>query len=221
MKAAILEILLFLVISSSFGQAIEISGGANRNKYFDLQKKGGHYITEYTPDFGYSFGISVSDFKIDTLRMRISLLIDHYNGKIYTTNGGLGGASTTEAQVFKTTMGIGFYPVNISIRNGLNFSVGGEFGLRLYDRTSGYKSSWRMGAPSTYMTIENDSVSINKDFFFGLTGRISYDFRLKENWYISPQYRFYVGFTDEFENTEAKIKSMRNNILIGIIRKLK
>jgi hypothetical protein len=31
---------------------------------------------------------------------------------------------------------------------------------------------------------------------------------------------FYIGITDEFKNTEAKIKSMRHNFEIGVIRKL-
>jgi hypothetical protein len=221
MKTTIFEILFFLIISNSLGQTVEFSGGANRNKFFDLERQDGHFITEYNPDFGYSFGISISDFKIDTLRMRISLLIDNYKGNFYTTNGGLGGAYETEAEVNKTTMGIGLYPLNISIRNNFHISLGGEFSLKLFDQTSGHKSSWRMGAPSTYMKIENDSVKINKNLFFGISGRISYDIRIKENWYIGPQYKFYFGLTDEFENTEAEIKSMRHNFLIGIIRKLK
>ena len=78
-----------------------------------------------------------------------------------------------------------------------------------------------MYSPSTYMTIENDSVKINKNFFFGIAAMISYDIRIKEKWYISPQYKFYLGLTKEFENTEANIKSMRHNISIGIIRKFK
>jgi hypothetical protein len=227
MKVAIFKIFLLLIISNSFGQTVEISCGANRNNYFDLQRENGHFITEYNPDFGFSFGLSISDFKIDTLPMRISLLIDNYKGGFYTTNSGLGGGNTTEAKVNKTTLGIGIYPLNVSIRNNFHFSFGGEVGLKLFDQTSGYKSSWRMGTPITYpytytyMTIENDSVKINKNLVFGISGRISYDIRIKENWYINPQYKFYFGLTDEFENTEAKIKSMRHSFLIGIIRKLK
>jgi len=220
MKAALFKILLLLLISNSFGQTVEISGGANRNNYFDFQKQDGHLITEYNHGYGFSFGLSLSDFKIDTLPMRISLLVDQYKGRFYTSNGGLGGSNETEAKVNRTTLGIGLFPVNLNIYNNFQISLGGEFSLKLFDQISGHKSTWRMGVPPTYIELEHDSAKNNKNLFFGICGRMSYDILIKENWYISPQYKFYFGLTDEFEHTEAKIKSMRHNFLIGIIRKL-
>ena len=70
------------------------------------------------------------------------------------------------------------------------------------------------------MTIDNDSMSINNNVFFGISGRVGYLFNINEKWGLLPYYRFYMGVTDEFKNTEAEIKSMRHSFEIGIVRNL-
>lgn len=220
MTRIFLYLLLCFFTSKSSGQNFEISGGVNRNKFGDFHREVGHFISDYTPDYGYSFGMSISNFKIDTLPMRLSLRIDNYKGKFYTTSGGRGGAQKTEAEIEKTTIGLGFYPVNFAILKKIELGIGGELSFKINDKTTGYKSSWSMGAPGTYMTIENDSVKINKNFFWGFSGRISYDLKINETWFVSPQYKYHLGWSDEFKNTEAKIKSLRHNFEIGIIRRI-
>jgi hypothetical protein len=221
MKVAIFNILLFLIISISYGQTVEISGGANMN-VFHLPGEDISSLPVFDPEFGYSFGISISDFRIHTLRMRISLLIDNYKGELIRYRDQIGGVTShISAEVNKTTVGIGLYPINISIRNRFHFSFGGETSIKLYDKTSGSTWSYRL-TPSKMIWIKYyEPVRINKNLFFGISGRISYDIRIKENWYISPQYKFYFGLTDEFENFEEKITSRRHCILVGIIRKMK
>lgn len=218
MKSAILNILFFLIISTSSGQTIEILGGTNMN-IFDFQGQDRKALPQFAPEFGYSFGIGISNFKIDTLRMRVSLLIDNYKGKLSDVESNDGVNHEISAEVNKTTVGIGIYPLNISIRNRFHISFGGEISIKISDKTSGNIYSWEL-TPSTTRTIGNEPVRINKNLFFGINGRISYDIRIKQNWYISPQYKLYFGLTDEFENYELKIKSRRHCILIGVIRKM-
>lgn len=223
MKAAILKVFLILIISNSFGQTFEIAGGINKNKYTDLGKPQDNpfYSTKFSPGYGYSFAISIVDLGLDTsLQLRMTLRIDNYQGKFYCKNGGLPGSSETEAEVKKTTIGIGLYPININIKKRFHIFIGPELSVKLHDRTSGYKSSWFMGS-HTSMTIENDSVKINRPVCLGVSLTMSYDIRIKENWFISPQYRFYIGWAEEFENTQASIHSIRNNFAIGVVRKLK
>ena len=220
MKSAFLSLILFYLNSSIYAQTLEYSGGVNQNNFFDLQRGGGHKISDYNKGVGYSFGISISNINLDTLPIRIAILFDHYNGSFYASDGGLGGASETEATVSKTSMGLGVYPLNFTVKSRFHFSMGGEFSFRLTDHFVGHKSSWLMGYPSTYKAIDNNTVSLNRDFVFGIGSRVNYDFRIIENWYISPQYKFYFGLSDEFINTEAKIKSMRHSFLIGVVWKM-
>ncbi|MEI8048659.1 MAG: hypothetical protein WCI92_14860 [Bacteroidota bacterium] len=220
MKKIIIYILFCFFISGISGQNIELSGGMNRNNYFDWQKEEGHFIAEYTPGNGYCAELSLSDFKFDSLTIKISLLVDNYKGSFYTQDGGLAGAYKTVAEVEKTTLGIGLYPLNFYIFKKIKLSLGGELSYKISDRTNGYKSGWVMYVGSTYMTIENDSVHINKDFVWGVSGKLSYDFRINQDWFIAPQYKFYLGMSDEFMNTEARIRSMRHNFEISIIKRI-
>lgn len=78
-----------------------------------------------------------------------------------------------------------------------------------------------MGSQSTYMTIENDSMKINRNVVFGLSAIICYDIRIYNDWYLSPQYKFYLGLTPEFKETEESIHSLRHYFEIGVKRKIK
>jgi hypothetical protein len=219
MQKLILQTILLFSFYNLNAQTVEFSGGLNKNSYFDFVKNNGHSISSYTPGNGYSLGLSISDFRIDTVRMRITIMLDNYNGKIYTTNGSLAGGSETKAEVTKTTLGMGLYPVNLSAKKSFHFSFGGELHYKLMHQTTGYKLGWHVTDPNKYMTIDNDSVSINKNLFFGLSARIHYDLNIYKNWFFSPQYKFYFGISDEFKNTEQAIKSMRHNFLIGFVNK--
>ncbi len=221
MKKIIVYLVFCFIISNISGQNIELSGGMNRNQYFDRQKDEGHFMAEYAPGNGYSIGLSFSDLKIDSLAIRISLIIENNKGKFYLQSGGQGGTIRTEAEVEKTTVGIGLYPLNFDIFKKIKFSFGGEFSIKINDNTRGYKSTWMSNGSSTYKTIENDSVQINNNFIWGISGQVSYDFRINQDWTIAPHYKLYLGMSDEFKNTETKIRSIRQNYEIGIIKRIK
>ena len=223
MKRILVYIFFCLFISNISGQNIGLSGGIIRNNFFDLQKQEDTpYSANYTPGYGYSFGICLSDFKLDDLPMEASIGIETYKGKFMNAYQGLGGANKTEADVEKTNIVIGIYPYNFSVSKKIKLSLGGQFSFKIHDRTTGYKSYWTVAWPyPTHINIENDSVKINKNFFLGFSGKVRYDFRIVKDWCISPQYRFYFGITKEFINTEAIIRSMRHNFEIVLSKRIK
>jgi hypothetical protein len=221
MKYIILGVLLVLGFSDLFGQKFEFAAGANRNSFIDFHDKESHFVSRYNPKFGYSLGFSLYEIKIDTVKIKISMQLDNYYGSIYTYQRSLAGESETQAQVRKTDLGIELYPLNFKLGEKIQLYLGSEFRFRLSDHISGYKSSWRLGTQPTNMTIENDSVRITKNFAFGLSGGIGYFFRINRNFYLVPQYKFYFGLSDEFKNVEAKIKSMRQYLFLGIVKDIK
>ncbi|HYX09502.1 MAG TPA: hypothetical protein VE912_22420, partial [Bacteroidales bacterium] len=57
--------------------------------------------------------------------------------------------------------------------------------------------------------------------YFGFQGRIAYDFKFSESFWISPQYLYYFGLSNEFVDFPENTKSMRHYICIGIKKKIK
>ncbi|MFZ4401045.1 MAG: hypothetical protein ACOYO1_13490 [Bacteroidales bacterium] len=220
MKRIFAYILFCFIISDISGQNIELSCGLNRNNYFDSRNKDERYTSENTPGFGYSFGISISEIKIDTFCFRISARIDNYKCSLNTAGGGIGSGYRTKANVDKTFVGLSIYPINFTIFKKLKFSLGGEFGYKIYDRTTGIRYSFGMGGGRTLL-IDNETVKINKNFIFGLSVNISYVISINDNWSIAPQYKFCLPLINEFINTEEDIISLRHNFEIGIIRRIK
>lgn len=211
----------FFSFTDVMGQNLEFSGGINYNRFFSTEKDGGHLRTKHYDDYGYSIGIGIEDIKLDSLLFRFTLKLDNYKGKFHLINGGLGGESTTDAFVDKYTISLGIYPLNFKIFKNLKISFGGELNYLIKESETGYKSSWQMGQPDTYILLKDGTIEKNNKFNFGLICRIGYNIQLKNNWFIVPQYVFYRGLTEEFKDIEVQTKSLRHYFEIGIIRHLK
>jgi hypothetical protein len=209
-----------------FSQNLEFSGGLNRNVFFDYRGDGGHFISNYTPDFGYSVSASYSDVKIDDLKLLVTVSFQNYNGSIYTRDGGKTYFLSTEADIQRNVLGLGVYPINLTFLNNFNFRIGGVVSFLVYSSTTGTKKlfSYQITpyspSPNYDIPIENDSVKINSKIGFGISSQIGYNFQVMDSWYVSPQCFFYLGLTDEFVNVQAKVKSFRYGFQLGVIRKL-
>src|SRR5688572_30144405 len=116
-RLALFQIFFLFAATASYGQKIGFSGGVNKNNYFDfIKEEDGHFESDYHPGNGYSFAISIADIKIDSfMPLRLALLFDHYKGSFYTGDGGLSYGEFTRANVVKTTIGLGIYPLNFSV----------------------------------------------------------------------------------------------------------
>lgn len=213
---------LFLFFTSDLlGQKIEIFGAGNRNSFYDYPKYGTHFNGEYNSDYGYSFGISLDGIAIDSFPLKFTLGLNNYRGKIRISNGGLGGGSTTNAEINKYCIGLGIFPVNCKlIFKKMQLNIGGEFSFLMDETTTGYKYFWIMGNNSV-IKLGNGSLQINKKIYFGIISRIAYEVNIKKDWFIIPNYFFYLGMTDEFQNIEAKTKSFRHYIGLGIKKTIK
>ena len=224
MKKNLYFALSFFFSLTLHAQKVEFFGGYNRNNFFDYEKNSPNTVSEYNGGDGFSLGFSISDIQYDSIPLKFTLNFDNYKGGFSVTNGGMGGASTTTAQVRKNTLGLGLYPFNFKLFNKVEFNLGGEFGFLVSDVTTGKMSSWTYGGSepgsykSTLTTIDNHAERINNSKYFGFCGIVSYHFKISEKWLLSPQYKFYYGIKNDFKAVEASIKSLRNNFSIGISR---
>jgi hypothetical protein len=213
--------LLLFVFSSLTSQNLEFFGGMNRNRYYDLEKEDPHRRSEYFPDYGYSLGICVSGIETNILPVKFSLVFDHFNGGFNIRTGGLGSSSSTEAEVKKSTLGLAFYPVNLTFWKHLQFSLGGLLSFRIAEKTSGEKHSWTMGSAPVTISLDDYPENIHRSIVFGLSGSLSYDIAIHEKWFVSPQLKMYLGLSKEFWHIEMGIHSFRPEFDIAVIRRIK
>ncbi len=178
-------------------------------------------MTDYETGSGYSFNINLDNVYLDTFLFKFSLNFTKYDGGIMTTDGGLGGNSTTKADVEKHVLGISIFPINIKIFKELRLNFGGEFSYLINSDVTGTKSSWNMASGGKNIDLADESVDIFKEFNFGIISRIGYNFKVFKLWYLVPEYNFYLGLTNDFDNIESNVSSIRHYFMLGVVNRIK
>lgn len=201
-----------------FSQNIEIVGGLNKNLFFNFRQRKGHYNSSYKSDYGNTFRVGIENIKIYDVNMRFTLGYDNYSGKIRVSDGGLSGGYSTNTTVEKSIISFGVFPINFKILNKIDLNFGFEFAGLIYKNLTGKSSMWSIGKPDR-------NYDLNKNYsaktYFGLRGRIAYDFNISDKLIISPQYSYYFGLSNEFDKFPKTTKSMRHYFCIGFQKSLK
>jgi hypothetical protein len=219
MKTIIILLISFFSLTL-YSQSIEIFGGPNKNIFHDYSDGEGHFMSSYNPALGYNIGIGIDDIKIDWLKLRFTLCFDNYGGELEASDGGLGGGYTTNAEIDKSVLSLGLFPLNLKIIKRLDLNFGFEFSMLINETYTGTKSGWLMGEPGWSYNIEDEYDRYSALTNFGLKARIAYDINLAKSIIISPQYSFYYGLSNEFDEFPEQTVSMRHYIGIGIEKKL-
>lgn len=215
---------LYFSVSNLSAQNIEIAGVLNRNNYYDFTKDELHYTTRYNVKNGFAFSLSAEDTLLKTFYAKFVLTLDHYNGSIYTTDGGLASSSTTDADVEKTVLGLDFYPLNFKICKVVWLNFGASFNYLLNAEMNGHHSWWQAspgGIISGHVLLDASADHYVKKFTPCLSVRIAPEIKIGETWSLLPQYLIRLGLSSEFRNVEANIKSLRHYLGIGIMKRLK
>lgn len=205
---------------SVFSQNVELIGGMNKNKFFDYEKDEGHFNSSYDSQYGYSIQIAIENIRIDTLKWRFTLGYEKYGGSINVRDGGLGGGVTTNAEIEKSIISVGVFPLNFRIIDRIDINVGFEVGALINENIAGTTSGWSMGTNGYSYDLSDEHKRYNAKAYFGLRGRVAYDFKVSEKMAISPQYSYYFELTKEFDEFPEFSKSMRHFIGIGVQRKI-
>jgi hypothetical protein len=221
MKKILLYLFICLSAPNLMGQSLEVSGGIIRNSFYDRQIKEEEYNIDakFNPGWGYSFGISVDDIKPEFMLLRFTLRLEKYGGKIYTFSMSPGGDSKTDAETEKYCLGLAFYPLYFHVLKNIHIGLGFQLSYLLGDKTTGYQYENWPGHHS-YVALDNHSIEINRRFNYGIISRLAYNIHLTGNWYIVPQYLFYMGANTEFKHMELKIRSLRHCLEIGMMYKM-
>lgn len=212
----------FILLSSLtvLSQKIEIIGGLNKNAFFDFRENKGHFSSNFISGYGYAVRIGIEEIKVDGVNLRFTLSYDKYGGELDVSDGGLGGGFATNAKVDKSIISLGVFPMNFKIIDRIDLNFGFELAGMISENVTGKSSGWIMNESEWSYDLNEKDNRYNSETYFGLRGRIAYDFIISDRLAISPQYSYYFGLTNEFDEFPKKTKSMRHYFCIGIQRKL-
>ena len=215
----ILILIIFLSSFTLFSQSIAITGGLNYNSFFDFKQDGNYYSSSYSSDFGYSVGVELDDIKVRWLKLRLTFNYDKYGGKIAINEWSLGFDDDTNAEIDKSIISLGIFPLNFKIIDRININLGLEMAGLISEDIIGTQSYWENGQYVWIKDLSDTDERFCARAYFGLRGRIAYDIRISDNLVISPQYSYYLGLSNEFVTTATK--SIRHYFCIGLQRKIK
>jgi len=217
----IISILIAISCLPVFGQNIELFGGLNTNNFHDYKENEGHYQSSYHSGSGYSFGLAIDSLKVDWMTLRLTLKFDKYSGDLTASDGGLAGSSTTTAEINKSLISLGVFPLNFRIFKRIDLNIGFEISKLISESYKGSSNGWNMGEPNWSYDLQEKYNKYSSSINFGLSTRLAYNLQINESIIISPQYTFYFGLSNEFIEFPEATKSIRHFIGIGIKKKLK
>lgn len=203
------------------GQKIGVFGGNNILGFYPgvLNEE-----ETWSHEVGIDFGVFIEDITKDNFR--IALRLDNYKGCYQESFRAQGGGSNTHLNINKTVLTFQVFPLNITLLSNLRINFGGECNCLLYDATTGVSHSWQVGTsrdnPSTSSSqnFVRETWDGNKRISAGIINRLAYEIALPDEWFLVPQFSFYVGLTDEFKSSTPD-KTMRAYLEIGLSKKLK
>jgi len=195
-------------------QSWELIGGANENLFFDFKQNEEQINSEYFGRRGYVFRIAYETKSFSRTTMRYTLSYDKFGGSVKVSDVNYWSGQRTEAEVSKSTISLGLFPLNLLLFEDLIINLGVEVSSLIFCSTDGMTVEWNRSGNKTVYDL--NEIHFNSDIYIGIRGRITYDIPVSERLAITPQYSFYWGISNEFAEFPDFAKSMRHYISIGI-----
>lgn len=192
-------------------QMIEVAGGTNLNTVYIPNREMYKWNNiDYGVKPGWSVALKMSQFSKwgDPV---IAINIDKYNSAL------------SLSRFSKTTVSLGFYPVNLTVYKNLYLQAGPE--LSFLFSAKGERSIYitDISSGSGYGTIQiltAYSDMWNQKIHLGASASLSYRFKLNNSLYITPEYKYYNGLLmPEIEDEFNNYFSRRHSFMIAIGKK--
>lgn len=181
-------LLLSLLASLSLSaQRMELSAGVNFNTFYENGGNVGHYSSDYTSHTGYAIRLGVDEVMSRSWEFRFRLGYERYGGGLSAGDGGNGGGYYTKAEVDKSVLSFGFYPVNFKLDDNLDISIGIEGSRLLEETVDGTYTNWTLGQQDKVTDLQDKYDRYSAPYCVGLQGRVAYEFRLSDRMMLVPQ----------------------------------
>lgn len=221
----LITLILSLLLSSAIGQSLELSGGVSHNDFFETRQffEPSPTRTNYEGGLGHAarIGIKFDLPKLNSpvpLSIKFNLGYSTYNARYRLALLTFPSIVFKTADVQKSTINLGFYPINVLLMDKLQISLGGELNVKIkgniQDELS-HISSFRCTTGS--LCIEDLT---HRNVTFRVNSQISYLIPLSPMLALVPQYQFSMGLLEEFDGNSVNTKTMHNTFWIGLERKL-
>ncbi|MCF8298549.1 MAG: hypothetical protein K9J13_13460 [Saprospiraceae bacterium] len=224
MKHTLLILLSILLINNLNAQKIGAFAGSNLNNNYTLQLENNnhHYNTNYNPGLGFSAGLCFDDIKLVRLPIKFTFRFSQYNGEITEENSGIGGGANLSVNYKKNSFGVGFYPINIKIKNNTCISFGVVKETLINEKIEGSKQYWGMNVGSYTTSFNEDSIKLSLNGSIAFVGTISFEKEIANGFYIFPQFTTQIGLTQEIQHyyVDFKPKAIRFFFEVGLYKKL-
>lgn len=204
-----------------YGQKLEVYAGLNLNQFHDYNNNDGNFTASFDSGLGPVIGIGIDSVRVNLLKFRFTLQYEMYTGELTAYEGGHMYYHNTTAEIKKSMLSLDIFPLSFRIIKRIDLNFGVQLSLLLSESINGTDSGWSQQNGSYEYDLQDVYDRYSSMFSFGLTGRIAYDFKLPNSFYISPQYSFYYGLTNEFVDFPEETKSMRHYFCIGVEKRLK
>lgn len=207
---------LFLGLSTwTSAQNYEWSIGQSNHTLYTAGNSG-NLSTDFQMDNSYSFGLAISNLKLDHMNIRLAFKLDYNEGSINTSYAGAGGTTVTDMDFESYALRVGVYPVNISFFEHLKIDLGTEFSYLFKNDVSGERTASIFGQGKETYTMNEDVI---RPFHMGFSNRVGYEINVK-HWKIIPQFTTYIGLFTEYYPGGVDIRSLRSYFELGISRNL-
>lgn len=219
-------LIIFLIVivfgHNLYAQSLEVTGGPVFN---NLHRQSDASIDpDYSNKTGFSLGIGVDQVKIDWLTLRMTFEYIQYGGHVLEEYNGLAGGGTTTFDFQKSLVTLGLFPFNYRLIDRIDLNLGIAISRLVYDSFTGTNTSWystMSGPVYTSYDLDERYNSLGSVWYFGILGRVAWDIPLTRSIILSPQYSFYWGLTDEFDQESYDSKSWRHFTGLGLQMELK
>ena len=210
-------LLSLLVIHNalSFAQSVQISGGPAYNKFFNYS--GSEYNPEYGSGGAYTFSFGYQNSSDRNWRYGLELNLLNYSGYFKTKSFGFSHSENHTASVRNTSLGLGFYPVNLRSGNDkIRFQLGVGVDYVIHSGMDGTRFSSSLSADGFTQPMDP---SEGRKLIVSLKSNLGYAFRLNDQWSLSPRLNYLIGVTTDY-HYEQPVRKMIASFEIGIHRKL-
>lgn len=218
-----MKLLPYILLLFSFticqSQHVEFISGVSLNSFYnkvESPRQNSSYVNQHGPFLAVAF----EGKKTSITNWRITIGFENYGGSISAYDGGNGGGTRVEADINRSSLLVGLYPLNLRLWNKIRINLGMELAKVVYDGFEGTsKTSVVFSGTNTITDLHDLHTTFNQDSF-GVGVGMNYDIQLSNQLFIVPHYTFYQGITGEFKNTPTEPKSRRHRVCIAIRKKL-
>jgi hypothetical protein len=211
-----------MVAQFSFAQSFELSGGLNSSSFTSDRRLSNASNTSVNESGGrgYSFGLSYTGFKKLKNNIRVSLLVDQYEGEVSANSFGTSYRDQLNISYKKTCISAALYPFNFKLTPRTFFAFGFEINYLINHQTAGSYVGSRYQSPTTRETYDNESNNLHYNISGGASMRLHHEFHITDTWAISPQYKLFAGCTPDLNTRLTNIYAIRHSFLLGITKNL-